>query len=388
MRIIQEATTQSGGVLPFARFMELALYTLGVGYYEQAGRTPGRRGDFFTSVSVGCLFGELLGFQFSRWLAELAARQPEGRKLALVEGGAHDGRLAADILGWFRQFQPQLLEQIRYVIIEPSAARRSWQSQSLAGFAPIIQWHESWTDLTDKVSGIIFSSELLDAFPVHRLGWDKAARRWFEWGVNWTDERLKWARCEALPPSLLAFDLGEPLGLLGELPDGLLDLLPDMFTIELSPAAVNWWKQAGSALDQGWLLAFDYGLSGEEVLRPERVGGTLRAYHRHAQADDLLANPGDQDLTAHVNFSALRAAGAQAGLDTGEFLSQGAFLSRLLPALEKEPELFPRWSAARRRQFQTLTHPDFLGHSFKVLAQGKRDWLTQEGTASSNDRRP
>jgi SAM-dependent MidA family methyltransferase len=149
----------------------------------------------------------------------------------------------------------------------------------------------------------------------------------------------------------------------------LLEVLPDGFTTELSPAADQWWRKAAMALECGKLITIDYGLTAEEFLMPERKEGTLRGYHRHRLARDVLANPGQQDITAQVNFSAIRVVGESAGLRTDAFLTQAQFLTSIAARTWKDEGSFRKWTSERTRQFQTLTHPEHLGRSFRVLVQ-------------------
>jgi SAM-dependent MidA family methyltransferase len=183
-------------------------------------------------------------------------------------------------------------------------------------------------------------------------------------------EKFVWAKLEnsELPSSIL------------NLPSSLLAVLPDGYTIETSPAAENWWREAAGVLARGKLLAIDYGFTADEMFSPARTRGTLRAYFQHHATDDILANPGDQDLTANVNFSAIRKAGEDAGLMTEFFGSQTKFLVDILATAEKnnsfgEPVASKRseggWSAKQTRQFQTLTHPEHLGRAFRVLVQSR-----------------
>ena len=166
--------------ISFARFMELALYAPGLGYYERQ-QAIGRRGDFFTSVSVGELFGELLAFKFSEWLEELRIADCG---LRIIEVGAHDGRLAKDILNWLREFRTDLFEQIEYCFIEPSAQRQNWQEENLREFAARLRWFpnilQSIAPTNPQWNQIIFSNELLDAMPVHRLCWNADKQNWRE----------------------------------------------------------------------------------------------------------------------------------------------------------------------------------------------------------------
>lgn len=349
--IIRQEAAQTG-VLPFARFMELALYCPVHGYYEAKKDNPGRRGDFYTSVGTGELFGRLLACRFAAWL------EPQAQ---LVEAGAHDGKLAADILAWLQLNRPERFAQIEYVIVEPSRRRQEWQRETLQRFAPRVRWFDSLQSLaaqSPRLSGVIFSNELLDAMPVRRFGWDAARRDWFEWGVAVDGGRFVWSRmaAPALPVSLR------------DLPASLRDVLPDQYTVETSPAAEHWWGEAAKLLFRGRLMTIDYGLTNDEWISPNHSRGTLRAYHRHHVSDDLLANVGGQDLTAHVNFSVLQAVGESAGLVTENFSTQAQFLVPILASAMKDGSL-GGWNSAAARQFQTLTHPEHLGRAFRVLVQ-------------------
>ena len=154
------------------------------------------------------------------------------------------------------------------------------------------------------------------------------------------------------------------------LPSSLLAVLPDGYTIETSPAAEKWWRSASGILERGWLLTLDYGLTADELFSPARPRGTLRAYSRHHVSDDVLANPGEQDITAHVIFSAIQKAGEDCGLKTEYFGSQAKFLTEILAAADKTKSLGD-WGAKQARQFQTITHPEHLGRAFRVLVQSR-----------------
>ncbi|MSU58652.1 MAG: class I SAM-dependent methyltransferase [Pedosphaera sp.] len=354
------------GPISFVRFMELALYCPLCGYYEKKEDTPGQRGDFYTSVSVGPLFGELLAFQFAEWMVECGVRSAEcgaADPLRLIEAGAHDGQLARDILNWLRVRRPELFERIEYCIVEPSPTRQLWQRETLTPFSDRVRWFETpRSALRTPYFTVVFSNELLDAFPVHRLGWDAKAKSWFEWGVTLDRERFVWVR---LPPPAPSAILHLPSS------HELLAVLPDNFTTEICPAAENWWRDAANSLPCGKLLTFDYGLSAEEFFSPQRTNGTLRAYRRHQLADDLLAAPGEHDLTAHVNFTAIQRTGEAAGLKTGSFTSQAQFLTGIAEKIWKPQSDFGEWSPEHTRQFQTLTHPQHLGRAFRVLVQSR-----------------
>ena len=370
---IREEILKSGAI-PFARFMELALYCPETGYYEKNQDNVGRAGDFITSVSTGSLFGELLAFQFAEWLEQLP--RLKWSPLKIVEAGAHDGKLAADILGWLEKFRPKLFEEISYCIVEPSKIRRGWQKNTLARFDGKIKWTHTLESFqaseepgrnVPNLNGIIFSNELLDAFPANRVGWDAKAKKWFEWGVILDGEKFAWTKLDDLQDGQLrACGARFP-----RLPESLLAVLPDDYMIETSYRAENWWREAaGKTLLHGKLLTIDYGFTTEEQFSPARLNGTLRAYHHHRVSDDLLAHPGEQDLTAHVNFSAIQQAGEEAGLKTEAYCTQPQFLTRILQKAVTEKS-FASLDAKQVRQFQTLTHPEHLGRAFRVLVQSR-----------------
>ena len=374
--------------IPFTRFMQLALYCPVYGYYEKEEDTIGRRGDYYTSVSVGPLFGGLLAFQFAAWLEEghrarngtHSRREAEAQTAQIVEAGAHNAQLARDILTWLRERRAAWFPRLEYWIVEPSARRQEWQKRTLAEFGDHVRWAGTLAGLgsasssqrgpsppdtrhPDSVCGIIFANELLDAMPVQRLGWDAKRRVWFEWGVALQGDRFVWTRLADYSASRT------PASPAPALDPRLSALLPDGFSIELCPLAAAWWRSAASALRQGKLLTLDYGRTAEQLLAPGNTEGTLRAYRCHRPGADVLADPGEQDITAHVDFTAIQAAGESAGLETEAFLTQAQFLTRVAARAWESQDSFGPWTQERTRQFQTLTHPEHLGRPFRVLVQ-------------------
>lgn len=351
--------------------MDLALYCPDCGFYEKEKDNIGKDGDFFTSVSVGGLFGELLAFQFGDWLeAEDRTRHAKhGTRpapLRIVEAGAHDGQLAGDILSWLCGQREEAFDRLEYYIVEPSARRRGWQQEKLKDFKTKVKWVPEISELksaAESAQTIIFSNELLDAMPVHRLGWDAKEKKWFEWGVALKEERFAWSRMPIKEAHVSRFTFHEF--------DKLLAVFPDEFTVEISPAAEDWWRSAAEVLKRGKLLAIDYGFTAEEQFSPHRRNGTLRAYHRHQVTDDVLANPGEQDLTAHVNFSAIQKVGEDAGLRTEFFSTQPRFLMPIVQKFLEQPDAPAKWNTKQTRQLQTLTHPEHLGRAFRVLVQSR-----------------
>jgi SAM-dependent MidA family methyltransferase len=313
--------------------MELALYCPNLGYYERPESRIGKYGDYYTSVSVGPLFGELLAFQFAQWLERLPG------PVQLVEAGAHDGELALDILC---ALPKSLLDRLEYWIIEPSENRQKWQRDTLNEFAAKVRW---FTEFPEAVTGVIFCNELLDSLPFKRVGWDAKEQMWFEWCVT---EDLRWARAPYHP----------------DMPRELALVLPDGYTWEISVSAAKWWLNAARVLRAGKLCAIDYFLTDDEVWRPERIHGTARAYRAHHVSNDLLANPGEQDITAHVHVTPLQKFGERRGLSSEPLITQATFLTRIFREGERPREPYTA-------QFKTLTHPDHLGERFRVLIQSR-----------------
>jgi SAM-dependent MidA family methyltransferase len=272
-----------------------------------------------------------------------------------------------DILSALQRSQPKLLDRLSYGIIEPSPRRQTIQRERLTSFQSRVTWHSSWEDKgLAGVNGIIFSNELLDAFPIHRIGWDKGRGEWFEWGVENDAEGFRWTRLRASSKEMTALI---PMPGVERPTREFLEVLPDGFTIEVAPSAGKWWQSAASALEKGYLLAIDYALLADEIWQPERLNGTARAYSHHHVSHDLLANPGEQDLTAHVDYSMLQRIGEEQGLQTAQLESQAQFLARIVKNAIKRGIDANKLLSGRARQFQTLTHPEFMGRPFRVLVQ-------------------
>ncbi len=329
------------GPISLSRFIELSLYAPGLGYYEKQ-REVGRGGDFYTNVSVGTVFGELMAFQISQWLDEL-----EG-SVQLIEAGAHDGRLARDILSFFRDWRPELYERCELLLLEPSLIRRSWQEETLADFESKVKWSSG--GIAD-FQGVFLANELLDAFPVEKLRWNEKRQAWFQMGVAIEEGRLVEV---TLDESNFCANIFE-----GSVPDGCV-------MVE-NVGASKFWGEICSAMRGGRAVALDYFLEREEFFLPPRVNGTLRAYHQHRRVDDLLVNIGDQDITASVDLHGIRVAASAAVVDRNHLSTQEKFFVDIFSQIAGRPKDFPEWTPERTRQLQTLVHPEHLGRTFKVF---------------------
>lgn len=345
---------QTNGPMPFRDFMELALYHPEHGYYSSGRATIGRGGDFYTSVSVGPIFGRLLARQF----AEIWERLDRPEEFTIVEQGAHGGDFARDVLEALLVQSPGCFAKVRYQIVEPSPSLRERQAATLANFPGRVFWAET-LDEVQPWTGVHFSNELIDAFPVHRARW--TGTEWRELYVGLADSGFIW---QAGPltgsPALAAYLNQAPMP------------LPPGYEIEINLAKDQWLANVAVRLNRGCLLAIDYGYPRDEFFRPARTGGTLTGYSQHKRVDNPLAAPGDVDLTAHVDFTSVAEQARKCGLQVAGFTDQHHLmvgLSRLhfsdaTAALTPEQE-------RDLRGFKTLMHPGLMGMSFKALALSK-----------------
>lgn len=339
------------GALPLPDFLRLALYHPALGYYSRGEAVVGKAGDFFTSVSVGPVFGRLLAARCVRWW--LANQRPNPWRI--VELGAHDGSLAMDVLDAMREIQPDAFAAVQYAIPEPLAAVAQRQQERLGTAFPRQFRAPTLADLAaTPLPGVVFANELIDALPFHLVRF--SAGEWLERQVvvdscgalGWTDAPLT----------------GELAAFCATLGHGF----PDGYTTEVRLGVEILMADMAACLTHGLLCLIDYGFASVDYYHPSRTSGTLRTFARHRGAEDPLQSPGHQDITAHVDFTALLRSGVAAGLLPHLWVDQGRYLTTLahdwLLSLETAPE------SARIplvRQFQTLTHPAHLGARFHVL---------------------
>lgn len=354
---IIRAEIHSKGPMRFDRFMAAALYHSEFGYYAQIGIRPqtGRSGDFFTSVSVGPLFGNLLARQFFQMWQLLGKPDP----FWVVEQGAHDGQLACDVLSWCRTEAPDFFAAIRYGIVELSESARVVQ-QKLVEKTEVVRnvaWFENVKSAGEQTVGIFFSNELVDAFPVRVVTF--SSDQWQEKAVIVENDVLSWT----MKP-IDDRELAEVVGTLS---------LPPLegYTTEINLEARRWMKEMASTMRRGYVLTIDYGFPASVYYAPFRAGGTLTAYLDHRRSDEILIDPGSRDITAHVDFTALAQVGETAGLKTIGFIDQQRFLMGIAKA-ELAGEPGPRVHLQESlRAWNTLTHPEYLGTRFQALLQAK-----------------
>ncbi len=361
--LIRHGIAAQGGWIPFSRFMELALYAPGLGYYTAGARKFGAAGDFITAPELSVMFGRTL----ARQLVEvMQASTPH-----ILELGAGSGKLALDILVELEKLNA-LPES--YSILEVSADLRERQQALLHEKLPHLAARIHWLDaLPDAISGAVIGNEVLDALPVHLLHWTSAnsplsptplpqgarEQKILERGVAYQDDAFLWQ--DRLPenPALLA--IAQNIS------------VPDDYLSEISPAARGLIASLCERMDKGALLFIDYGFGASEYYHPQRSRGTLMCHYRHHAHDDPFYLPGLQDITAHVDFSAVAEAAIDHGAHFLGYTSQAHFLinNGVMDFLSEVSPDDVRAYAPLSAQLQKLTSPAEMGELFKVIALGK-----------------
>ncbi len=359
-----EEAIRGRGPLTVAAFMDLALHDPELGYYARAAQRSGRAGDFFTSVDVGEIFGELLEIQVAE-MAEILAGDPRraASDFDLVEAGAGNGRLSADILRAASRHHPDLYNRTRLHLIETSAAARAAQGPVLADVAarPI----SSSATLPESFEGVLLANELLDALPVHQVVMREEGLR-----EVYVDRRGGASQGEG---GLVTREGDPSTPELNEYLTRLHVSLEPGWRAEVNLRARAWVGDAARRLRRGFLILIDYGHEARELYSEAHAAGTLTTFCRHVSAGadrgaacpPWLLQPGEQDITAHVDFTTVRAAAEAEGLATLGFLDQTYFLMGLYGMGS------PLESLERRLALKTLLMPGGLGSTMKVLILGK-----------------
>ncbi|HBV97596.1 MAG: hypothetical protein JL50_03880 [Peptococcaceae bacterium BICA1-7] len=347
------------GPVTFSRYMEMALYHPEEGYYMREGEKIGAGGDFYTSPDVSELFGRALADQ----LVEMWEAVGRPSRWVVLEQGAGKGSLARDMLNYIAVRYGDFNSALSYLIIEKSPSMRRLQKKNLTpagcpGYG--LDWLGGLEEIgSGQLMGCIFSNELLDAFPVHR--------------VILEDGALKeiWVACEG--EQLVEFTGRLSTPGLAEYISGFGINLEEGQSIEINLAVRSWVKDLARVLGCGFVLTIDYGDTSAGLYTPDRPAGTIRSYRSHRIEDSLYEEPGASDITAHVNFTALMTWGREEGLEEAGYTTQSRFLMNMGimghlsppdPAQGFDPEYIKNVAAVKQ-----LIMPGGMGEVFKVAAQ-------------------
>jgi len=335
--------------------MELALYHPEWGYYAREPSQIGRSGDFFTSVSVGSLFGYLLALRAVAWWEDA------GKPLCWrwLEVGAHNGTLAADVLDALFLLSPDAARGVRYTVVEPLPASRRAQRETLARFGDAVAIFSCAGEIPGPpLPSFFVANEVLDALPVH------VVRR--ENGV-WCERRVALDSSGTFVWTSAVIVPGPLADAVAQLPGGL----PDGYQTEVRTGLREFLAPYLRVMERGRMLWIDYGFAADDYYIPGRGEGTLRTFRDHRAGDCPLSAPGEEDITAHVDFTAFAKDAMTLRAVPARFDSQGMWLIRAaepwLRAMEgvADPVL--------ARQFQMLTHPAHLGAKFHILELAWRE---------------
>ena len=361
------------GKITFAEFMAGCLYEPGLGYYTSPGKKVGAEGDFYTSSNVHQVFGRLIAREIHRMWQTME----EPAEFDLVEAGAGNGRLAADVMNALSELDPRFYAAVTCRLIEAEPSLRELQRKMLNAHLHKVVWSEP-ADLASgrlSFSGCLYSNELIDSFPVHLVEMTAAGLK--EVYVTASDENFGEIMSEPSSPELAAYL--ERLG---------ITLHPGQ-RAEINLAAPDWLKSAAAALGRGFVMTIDYGFSATELYAPHRKNGSLLCYYRHTIEENPYLRVGQQDITSHVDFTTLITVGKQVGLETVWFGEQyrflmGAGIMEEMMSLEKSA-MTESERLKNRLGLKKLMLPDGgMGDTFKVLIQSKgvdnprllcmRDW--------------
>ncbi len=336
-----------GGNIGFDRYMDIALYAAGLGYYSAGAHKLGPAGDFVTAPEISAVFSRCVAAQCAQVLQSMGGG-------SILELGAGSGVMACDVLADLAQRQ-SLPES--YLILEVSADLRARQQARLRAhlpeLAPRVQWLESLPVM--PLRGVILANEVLDALPVARFRWRKGMSA--DLSVADKDGEFTWAECGPRP------DFDAAVGT-------LLSGCPDGYTSEWNPRLAQWIGAVAAALHSGLLLFTDYGHPRREYYHAQRVDGTLRCHYRHRAHGDPFLWPGLQDITAAVDFSAVADAASYSGLELRGFTTQSHFLigCGLAQVAAGLNGMETRGRVTLSRQVQMLTLPAEMGEIIKAMA--------------------
>jgi SAM-dependent MidA family methyltransferase len=344
------------GPIPFRDWMRAALYDPLDGYYCRTDHSRwGREGDYRTSPERSSLFAATFARHFARLYDDLG----RPAQWTIFEGGAGDGRFASGLLQTLQRSFPDVFTATSYVIDEVNSHSRSFARERLKPFADRVEFKKLVDVEIDR--GVVFSNELLDAFPVHRVAMHES--RLLEFYVNVGDNgNFEWLLGAPSSAGLLRYfdDCGIQLG------EGQV--------AEINLEIEDWLCSVAERMRKGYVVTVDYGLAAEDLYSPlANQRGTLRGFHRHEFVDDLLAQPGGQDLTTTVNWSFVKSTGARLGLEVVEFERQDRFLlaAGLLEQLEVESRQCE--SESERLRLSTAARemilPGGMASHFQVLVQ-------------------
>ena len=357
IQIIKDRIRMSGPIT-FAKFMQLALYHQGYGYYSSDRTRIGKEGDYYTSPCVHPAFGEIIG----RFIYKVY-KTLDIQEFTIVEMGAGKGYLALDVLDSIKRDQPEFYSNLNYLMVEISPTLVEEEKSILKDHIRKIKFLNSISDIEDEeVAGVFISNELLDSFPFHRLKYIKDNFQEIYVGLR-NDQFTE------ILDSLSTIEL-----------KNYIDRYDIEFRegqeVEINLNAGKWLSDVSRVITRGFVLTIDYGFLAPELFNPTRMTGTSKCLYKHSANDDPLTHIGEQDITAHVDFSNLIRVGESVGLNTFKYITQGQFLIDwgILDIVERYSSKDKSSKTSEQKHILAIKNlflPELMGDKFKVLIQEK-----------------
>ncbi|MGD9678751.1 MAG: class I SAM-dependent methyltransferase [Vulcanibacillus sp.] len=351
--------------ITFYQFMNLALYEKKLGYYTKNKNKIGKADDFYTNSSVGPVFGKTIANNF----LELLPYTTDDLEYNILEIGGGNGQFAKDVLDELKVKKSKIYVNLTYYMLETSSFHQSIQSEKLKEHSGKVVWLDNISVLSRPFKGIIFSNELFDAFPVHKVKYHSG--KLYEIYVTWDEKDSKFKEVINVLSDIRLEEYFKKQNI----------LLKEGQIAEVNLDALTMLNSINEVLEKGYVLTIDYGYLAFELYDRNRLGGTLICYYEHTANDDCYQNIGDQDITSHVNFSALIDYGMELGLENICFTYQSIFLlnNGILDYFKKldtfdhqNTDFFNNKDLKTNRAIRQLITPGEMGETYKVLLQQKK----------------
>lgn len=354
-KIIEKIKKSPHKQISFYEFMKMALYEESLGYYTKERLKIGKDADFYTSSSVGSVFGKTFANNF----IELLPFTTDNNQYNIVEIGGGNGRFAKDVLDEIKVKNQGIYNNLVYYMSETSPYHEKLQSETLNEHIEHIKWIKNVESLTQPFHGIFFSNELIDAFPVHKIVQENGELKEIYVVYDEVDKEFKEINGELSNSNLRGYFENQKIVLL------------ENQVAEVNLEATDWIHSINKVLYKGYIVTVDYGYEANELYASNRMAGTLMCYHKHTANDNPFQNIGDQDITSHVDFSLLMNLGEKLGLKNILYTNQSKYLlnNGILNYLRENPQ--NELDRKTNRAIKQLIIPETMGETFKVLVQQK-----------------
>ncbi len=363
-KILATISKKENQRLTFYEFMKMALYEPELGYYTKDKTKIGKNADFYTSSSVGPIFGQTIANSF----IEILPYTTDHQSYMILEIGGGNGRFARDVLNFLKESQPSIYDKLQYYMLEVSPYHKKLQYDNVKEHVDHFIWVQTLEEIPRPFEGIVFSNELLDSFPVHKV--KKIDGEIKEVYVTWNEKEESFEELTDKISDSRLVEYFEEQGV----------SIKEGQTAEINLDAIEWVNNISQLLDKGYILTIDYGYPADELYASHRHEGSLMCYYQHVANDDPYKNIGDQDITCHVNFTAIMYYGERLGLENVWFTTQSKFLMNngILNYLSEidfkeieKKDIFVDKALKVNRAIRHLITPGEMGDTFKVLLQQK-----------------